>query len=432
MYYITHFISLFPFSFSLFLSSKLGANMRQQQRYPPLFSSYYALCAILYRDSVSSILFSITDLIFSVFMFHTFRMFHANFQSLSNNLPHRITAYPSRSNRLSCSVVYSASSFHQLIFDTLHPSPFRAGIIAILLHANSLSLSFVPPLVARNTVLVPLSFLVPQIHRSSSDRLACTVFFFLSSFPPSIVYRSFYLSPYPSHFSPYTPPSQVPREQFCSPLLVSLSFLTRVTHDVFFFAALRPSSVYLCPSPVPRITVLLPPVESNNSFPFSPNRVPPRPIHGRPTRLSSFHVGWLSLLHPSLSLPWNQCTPEQRRERGLVGGLCRTPAAWPTHRNKFHPPTLPLTHFCRAIIRCELESRRVAYLAAGSPFLPLSLSLFLDRVREEGERKREKMRSFPPRLFFRFTASREKKKEGINKEKATFRTRAKIQRCGDE
>lgn len=142
----------------------------------------------------------------------------------------------------------------------------------------------------------------------------------------------------------------------------------------FFFAALRPSSVYLCPSPVPRITVLLPPVESNNSFPFSPNRVPPRPIHGRPTRLSSFHVGWLSLLHPSLSLPWNQCTPEQRRERGLVGGLCRTPAAWPTHRNKFHPPTLPLTHFCRAIIRCELESRRVAYLAAGSPFLSLSLS----------------------------------------------------------
>lgn len=133
MYYITHFISLFPFSFSLFLSSKLGANMRQQQRYPPLFSSYYALCAIFYRDSVSSILFSITDLIFSVFMFHTFRMFHANFQSLSNNLPHRITAYPSRSNRLSCSVVYSASSFHQLIFDTLHPSPFRAGIIAILL-----------------------------------------------------------------------------------------------------------------------------------------------------------------------------------------------------------------------------------------------------------------------------------------------------------
>lgn len=36
------------------------------------------------------------------------------------------------------------------------------------------------------------------------------------------------------------------------------------------------------------------------------------------------------------------------------------------------------------------------------------------------------------RSFFRFTASREKKKEGINKEKATFRTRAKIQRRGDE
>lgn len=149
--------------------------MRQRQRYPPLFSSYDALCTILYRDSVSSILLSITDLIFSVFMF---RMFHADFQSLSNNLPRRITARPSRSNGLSCSLVYilpprsvNRSSPRSIFLRSAQ------GLSLSFSNAVSLSPSFVPPLVARNTVLVPLSFLVPQIHRSSSDRLACTVFF---------------------------------------------------------------------------------------------------------------------------------------------------------------------------------------------------------------------------------------------------------------
>lgn len=321
-----------------------------------------------------------------------FRMFHADFQSLSNNLPRRITARPSRSNGLSCSVVYilpprsvNRSSPRSIFLRSAQ------GLSLSFSDADSLSPSFVPPLVARNTVLVPLSFLVPQIHRSSSDRLACTVFF--SLVVPSKYRISFLLSPSLS-LSLLTVYPLLLRFHGNNSLPLSFSPLCRfwlASRTTFFFFFLRrfdhlPSTSV--PRPFHRIASFSHrPVESNNSFPFSPNRVPPRPIHGRYVLVSPrFHVGWLSLLSPVLVASLEPVHAGTEERTGcLVGGLCRTPAAWPTHRNKFHPPTLPLTHFCRAIIRCELESRRVAYLAAGSPFLSPFLSSSRRSERKRGE-----------------------------------------------
>lgn len=50
-----------------------------------------------------------------------------------------------------------------------------------------------------------------------------------------------------------------------------------------------------------------------------------------------------SLLHAHVSLLSVACTVEVRPVRR--SSLSHALSAWPTHRNKFHPPTLPLTHF---------------------------------------------------------------------------------------
>lgn len=63
-----------------------------------------------------------------------------------------------------------------------------------------------------------------------------------------------------------------------------------------------------------------------------------------------------------------------RGETGSVGGLCCTLPAWPTHRNKFHPPTLPLTHFCPRDhpLRIGKQPRRLSLLSISLSFSSLS------------------------------------------------------------
>lgn len=364
-----------------------------------------------------------------------FRMFHADFQSLSNNLPRRITARPSRSNGLSCSLVYilpprsvNRSSPRSIFLRSAQ------GLSLSFSDADSLSPSFVPPLVARNTVLVPLSFLVPQIHRSSSDRLACTVFF------PLVVpskYRISFLLSLSLSLSLLTVYPLLLRFHGNNSLPLSFSPLCRfwlASRTTFFFFFLRrfdhlPSTSV--PRPFHRIASFSHrPVESNNSFPFSPNRVPPRPIHGRSNSflLVSTSVG-SPFFHPSLSLPWNQCTPERRRERvvSLAVSVARPLRGPPTAISSTRPRYLSRTSAARSSVANWKAGASLISLRDLPFFLPFSLPLDGVRGKGESKREREKMRS-----FFRFTASREKKKEGINKEKATFRTRAKIQRRGDE
>lgn len=41
-------------------------------------------------------------------------------------------------------------------------------------------------------------------------------------------------------------------------------------------------------------------------------------------------------------------------------------STWPTHRNKFHPPTLPFTHFSPADHPLRIGNRRFAYLVGRS------------------------------------------------------------------
>lgn len=62
-------------------------------------------------------------------------------------------------------------------------------------------------------------------------------------------------------------------------------------------------------------------------------------------RLPSTYTTISDPFHPSshVSLLSVACTIEVRPARR--SSLSHALSAWPTHRNKFHPPTLPLTHF---------------------------------------------------------------------------------------
>ena len=365
-----------------------------------------------------------------------FRMFHADFQSLSNNLPRRITAHPSRNNGLSCSVVYilpprsvNRSSPRSIFLRSAQ------GLSLSFSDADSLSPSFVPPLVARNTVLVPLSFLVPQIHRSSSDRLACTVFF--SLVVPSKYRISFLLSPSLS-LSLLTVYPLLLRFHGNNSLPLSFSPLCRfwlASRTTFFFSLFcGASTIFHLPLSLARSTVSRP-SPTDRSSPITLSPFPPTvSLLVRSTDdtysflLVSTSVG-SPFFHPSLSLPWNQCTPERRRERvvSLAVSVARPLRGPPTAISSTRPRYLSRTSAARSSVANWKAGASLISLRDLPFFLPFSLPLDGVRGKGESKSKREKMRS-----FFRFTASREKKKEGINKEKATFRTRAKIQRRGDE
>lgn len=117
------------------------------------------------------------------------------------------------------------------------------SVVPALSPSPSLGLSFkrsvlLPPMRRRATLSLESSVLVARVGRSSSDRLACTVFFLRSRwFPRSIVYRSFFL---PSSLSALLFP-RVARslsgsvERLCSvPLPLSLSPSRCSRHARFF------------------------------------------------------------------------------------------------------------------------------------------------------------------------------------------------------
>lgn len=70
---------------------------------------------------------------------------------------------------------------------------------------------------------------------------------------------------------------------------------------------------------------------------LSPNRSISRSVR-RPSSSRSRGRSSLALAHTWLSSP-SRARPARR------SSLSHALSAWPTHRNKFHPPTLPLTHF---------------------------------------------------------------------------------------